>query len=315
MAEQTQLNRIPGHTGARSWRELNSWDVALGVAALFLVAAFCWRSASVTPHDWDWKALWPYIVSHDASGAWRAGMLLQGLFGTLRLGFWSFLVALLSGGLVGALSARQRGLAAWPAALYITVLRNTPPLVLLFLVYFFAGSFFTEPFLQVEDAIASLPVWGQSLCAVLFAPAGQMDRMAAAVLTLGLYSGAYVAEIVRGALEAVDKTQWDASASLGMTGWQQMRWIIAPQAFRIMAPPLTGQCISVFKETALASAISLPELTFQSLEVMAVSRMTFELWLVTAAMYLGVSCFWAFLGRRWERSGTVRRAVSRCKHS
>ena len=310
MAEQAQLNRIPGHCGARSWRELNSWDAVLVLAAVFLAAAFCWRSASVTQHDWNWSALWPYLVSRDASGAWQAGMLLKGLFGTLRLGFWSLIVALVSGGLVGALSARQRGFAAWPATLYITVLRNTPPLVLLFLVYFFAGSFFTEPFLRVEDAVASLPAWAQQTCAALFAPAGQMDRMAAAVLTLGLYSGAYVAEIVRGALEAVDETQWDASASLGMNAWQQLRWGIAPQAFRIMAPPLTGQCISVFKETALASAISLPELTFQSLEFMAVSRMTFELWIVTAALYLGVSCFWAWLGRRMERREFRRRSAS-----
>lgn len=310
MAEQAQLNRIPGYVGERSWRALNSWDFVLALAAVILVAAFCWRSASVTRHEWDWGAMLPYIVSRDASGSWRAGMLLTGLFGTLRLGFWSLVVALASGALVGALSANQRGLAAWPAAIYITVLRNTPPLVLLFLVYFFAGSFFTEPFLQLESAIASLPSWAQSLCDALFAPAGQTDRMAAAVLTLGLYSGAYVAEIVRGALEAVDKTQWDAAASLGMNGWQQMRWIIAPQAFRLMVPPLTGQCISVFKETALASAISLPELTFQSLEVMAVSRMTFELWIVTAAMYLGVSCFWAWLGRRMERRGFRRRSAS-----
>ena len=186
MAEQAQLNRIPGHVGERSWRELNSWDAVPAILAVLLVAAFCWRSMSVTRHDWDWGALLPYIVSRDESGTWRAGMLLLGLFGTLRLGFWSLLVALVSGGLVGALSANQRGLAAWPAALYITALRNTPPLVLLFLVYFFAGSFFTEPFLQLEDAVSALPSWAQSLCAALFAPAGQMDRMAAAVLTLGL---------------------------------------------------------------------------------------------------------------------------------
>ena len=301
MAEQGQLNFIPGHSPARSWRKLNSWDALLAAAAVFLTAAFCWRALTVTQHDWNWAALWPYIVSRDASGALQAGMLLKGLFGTLRLGVWSLLVALVTGALVGALSARQRGMAALPAAVYITLLRNTPPLVMLFLVYFFAGSFFTEPFLYVEDTVSSWPDWAQSLCGALFAPAGQMDRMAAAVLTLGIYSGAYVAEIVRGALEGVDRTQWDASASLGMNGWQQMRWVIGPQAFRLMAPPLTGQCISVFKETALASAISLPELTFQSLEVMAVSRMTFELWLVTAAMYLMISCFWAWLGRRFEK--------------
>lgn len=125
--------------------------------------------------------------------------------------------------------------------------------------------------------------------------------MAAAVLTLGLYSGAYVAEIVRAAIEGVGKGQWDAAASLGMSQSQQMRWIIMPQAFRTMIPPLTGQCISVFKETTLASVISLPELTFQSLEVMAVSRMTFELWIVVAVLYLLLSSLWGQLGRWLER--------------
>ena len=280
MAKQTQLNFIPGHSAPRSWSRLNGWDALLAAAVAALVLAFVWRSMSVTRHAWDWAAL----------------VLLKGLFATLRLGFWSLLVALVTGGLVGALSARQRGLAALPAVLYITVLRNTPPLVLLFLVYFFAGSFFSEPFLYLEDTVAAMPAWAQSLITALFAPQGQMDRMAAAVLTLGVYSGAYVAEIVRGALEAVDRTQWDASASLGMNPWQQMRWVIAPQAFRLMLPPLTGQCISVFKETALASAISLPELTFQSLEVMAVTRITYELWFITALLYLGLSLFWSRLG-------------------
>jgi polar amino acid transport system permease protein len=195
----------------------------------------------------------------------------------------------------------MQGIAAYPIRLYITVLRNTPPLVLLFLVYFFAGSFFSEPLLHLEEFLSRQPFWIQEGCAVLIAPPGQLDRMLAAILTLGLYSGAYVAEIVRGALESVDRGQWDASASLGMNSSQQMRWVIFPQAFRIMIPSLTGQTIAIFKETALASVISLPELTFQSLEVMAVTRMTFELWLLTAGLYLLISCCWGWLGRYLER--------------
>ena len=306
MAEKAQLNYIPGHSRPRSWRQLRASDLMLAAGALALVLAFCWRSMEVTQHAWDWGRLWSFIVTEDKAGGLKAGMLLMGLFSTLRLGFWALLVALLSGGLIGALSARQRGFAALPATLYINALRNTPPLVLLFLVYFFAGSFFAEPFLDIEDSIAAMPEWFRSACAVLVAPPGQLDRMAAAVLTLGLYSGAYVAEIVRGAIEGVDRGQWDAAASLGMSDAQQMRWIIFPQAFRTMIPPLTGQCISVFKETTLASVISLPELTFQSLEVMAVSRLTFELWLATAALYLVISTLWAQLGRWLENRGRVR---------
>lgn len=303
MAEQTQLTYIPGHSRPRGWRQLRLSDIVLAVAVLALVLVFCWRSTGMTQHAWDWARLWTYVVSTDAQGERQAGMLLIGLFSTARLGFWSLLLALLSGGVIGMLGARQRGFAALPATLYINALRNTPPLVLLFLVYFFAGSFFAEPFLDIEDGIAAMPAWLRWTCATFVAPPGQLDRMAAAVLTLGLYSGAYVAEIVRASIEGVDKGQWDAAASLGMSGTQQMRWVIVPQAFRTMIPPLTGQCISVFKETTLASIISLPELTFQSLEVMAVSRMTFELWLTVAALYLLISCMWAQLGRWLEKRG------------
>ena len=277
----------------------------LGMLALALACVFCWRAMEVTQHSWDWGRLWSFIVSTDKNGEMQAGMLLIGLFSTLRLGFWSLLLALLSGGLLGVLCARKRGFVVLPATLYINVLRNTPPLVMLFLVYFVAGSFFAEPFLAVEDALVTMPVWFRSVCATFVAPPGQLDRMVAAVLTLGLYSGAYVAEIVRASIEGVEKGQWDAAASLGMSRSQQMRWVILPQAFRAMIPPLTGQCISVFKETTLASVISLPELTFQSLEVMAVSRMTFELWLAVAVFYLLISCLWSQLGRWLEKRKKV----------
>ena len=303
MAGKTQLNYVPGHSRPRSWRELRWTDLALAVGALALAFLFCWRSSEVTQHAWEWSRLWSYVIGTDAKGELQPGMLLIGLFSTLRLGFWSLLLALLSGGLLGVLSARQRGLAALPAAVYVNILRNTPPLVLLFLVYFFAGSFFAEPLLNIEDSIAAMPEWFRRACATFIAPAGQLDRMVAAVLTLGLYSGAYVAEIVRSAIEGVDRGQWDAAASLGMSGSQQMRWVVLPQAVRTMIPPLTGQCISVFKETTLASIISLPELTFQSLEVMAVSRMTFELWIGVALLYLGISFLWAQTGRWLEKRG------------
>lgn len=301
MGRKAQLNFIPGYSAPRSWKCINSYDALLALCAAALIAVFFWRSTGVLRHSWNWGMLLPYIVSHNAQGSLQAGMLVKGLCATLRLGFWSLFVALITGGLVGCLTAKQRGIAALPGVIYITVLRNTPPLVLLFLVYFFAGSFFAEPLLQVEDAVSSMPCWAQTVIAVCFAPAGHIDRMAAAVLTLGLYSGAYVAEIVRGAIEAIDNTQWDASASLGMNPWQQMRWVIAPQALRMMIPPLTGQCISVFKETALASAVSLPELTFQSLEVMAVTRMTFELWFASASMYLCLCGLLAYIGRFLEK--------------
>ena len=295
------MSYLPGISPGRSWRHLTFLDIFLGICALAFGLWFFWRAMEVTQHRWDWSALSPYILTRNAAGQWQAGALLRGLFATLRLGLWSMLLALLSGGIIGALSAHQRGLAALPARVYINLLRNTPPLVLLFLVFFFAGSFFTEPLLHVSAIVENLPPTGQKVFAILIAPTDQLDRMVAAVLTLGLYEGAYVAEIVRSGMESIPKGQWEASASQGMTPWQQQRWVIIPQALRLMLPPLVGQTISTFKETTLASIISLPELTFQSLEIMAVTRMTFELWLTTAFIYLVLSYAWSAFGGWLER--------------
>lgn len=300
------MSYIPGTSPARSWRRLTRGDIALLLGALAFGLWFGWRAMELTQHQWNWGGMVRYIVMKNAEGEWQAGALLRGLFATLRLGVWAMIVALFSGGVVGVLSVHQKGLKALPAALYINLLRNTPPLVLLFLVFFFAGSFFTEPLLRVSALVEDLPQEAQTIFSVLIAPPDQLDRMVAAVLTLGLYEGAYVAEIVRSSLESVPKNQWEASASQGLSRWQQYRYVIAPQALRLMLPPLTGQTISTFKETTLASIISLPELTFQSLEIMAVTRMTFELWLTTAGIYLLISYTWSGLGHWLEHRARWR---------
>ena len=137
-----------------------------------------------------------------------------------------------------------------------------------------------------------------------FAPEGQLDRMVAAVLTLGVYEGAYVTEIVRGGIEGVPHGQWEASAALGFSRSQQLRLVIFPQAVRAILPPLVGQVITTFKESALASLISLPDLTFQALEVMAISRMTFEVWISAGAIYLLLGVLCARYGRWLETRET-----------
>lgn len=270
------------------------------LAALAATGLWLWHGAASLPaYDWNWPLLWQFIVTKDKSGAFEAGLLLRGLLTTLRIGFWTILISLLLGGLAGRLMYR-RGLALrLPFQAGLNLLRNTPPLVILFCVYFFAGNIL--PVTALEDGIRNLPAAVQSLIAAAIAPPGQMDRMLAAVLALGCYQATYVAEIARGALNAVPQGQWDAARALGFSRRHTLKLIIEPQALRLMLPPLTGQCISTLKDSALASLISLPDLTFQSLEIMAVSSMTFEIWLSAAALYLltGLAC--AGLGRLAEK--------------
>lgn len=284
----------------RQGRPFSAWgavDVVLVLAVLLGAGWFVRSAEELSAYPWNWGAIGGFLLRHTPHG-WEPGLLVRGLLVTLRLGVWSMLLALLVGGVLGAFSARRRGFPVLPIRLFVNGVRNTPPLVLLFLLYFFAGNLL--PVAAFEEGLRRLPPFAGEAVALLFAPEGQLDRMAAAVLTLGLYEGAYVTEIVRGAIESVDRGQWEASAALGFSPLQQLRLVILPQAVGPMLPPLVGQIITTFKDSALASLISLPDLTFQALEVMAISRMTFEVWLSAGLIYLALGVACARYGRRLE---------------
>lgn len=253
-------------------------------------------------YHWNWELLSEFLIRKDGSGQLQPGLLLRGLIATLRIGFWTILFSFIVGGLIGALSIRKNIWIKWPLTALVNILRSTPPLVILFCVYFFAGNLL--PIAPIENAIRACPEPVRNFIAATFASPGQIDAMLAAVLALGIYQSAYVAEIIRGGLQAVPAQQWDAAIALGFNRRQTLLLVILPQALRLIIPTLTGQCISTFKESALASLISLPELTFQSLEIMAVSDMTFEIWIAAGLLYmlLGVIC--TAIGRAMERRHT-----------
>ena len=271
--------------------------LALLLGGTLWLAARAGAAQGVLPQSWQWQRMADYILWHDAAG-WHAGLLLKGLAATLRLGCWSGALALVWGTLLGVWTARGRGPAVFFGHGMVTLLRNTPPLVLLFLLYFFASE---SLFLGLDRWLRTAPPLLREAISLCFAPSGQVDRMAAAVLTLGLYEGAYVAEIVRAGLQSVPAGQWDAGAALGFSHVQRLRLVIFPQSLPLMLPPLAGQCVSTFKDSALASLISVPELTFQGMEVMSVTRLPFETWAVTGLLYLLVSLACTSVFRQLEK--------------
>lgn len=240
-----------------------------------------------------------FLIRHGPNGSWEPGLLLVGLFTTLRAGFWTLLLSLLLGSIFGAIGSSRSLAARIPCQMYVNLARNTPPLVILFCIYFFAGNII--PLNGAENALREAPAWFQEIFSHIFASPSQMDRMIAAVIALGLYQGAYATEIVRSGLESVPRGQWDAAFALGFGKIDTLRMVIAPQAVRLMLPPLTSQGINTFKETALVSLISLPDLIFQSLEIMAISSMTFEIWIAAAAIYLVICSCCAFIGGMIEK--------------
>ncbi|MFO7152685.1 MAG: amino acid ABC transporter permease [Bacillota bacterium] len=123
----------------------------------------------------------------------------------------------------------------------------------------------------------------------------------AAVLALGINSGGYVAEIVRGGILAVDKGQMEAARSLGMTYGQAMRYIILPQAFKKMIPPLGNEFITLLKDSSLATTIGFPELTRAAQIVAGNTYRPFEPYLTAAAFYFVMTVTFSFLMSIVER--------------
>lgn len=273
-------------------------------AALVLIAAlFCfwfwWRTRTILVYHFDWAAV-PRFLARSTENGFAAGILLQGLITTLRLSLWGAFLGIIFGCAAALFRLGNVRFLRWLAASYVAVMRNTPPLVLLFLFYFFISTQ-VFPLDFVEDSLRDAPEWVQSLCAFLLAPVGTLHTFISAIIALGAYEGAYIAEIVRGGILSVPKGQWEASSSLGMKRSTQMRLVIFPQALRVITPPLVGQLISTIKDSAIVSAISVRELTFQGQELMASTYMTFEVWTMVTLLYLCLTLSCSLIGRKLER--------------
>ena len=154
---------------------------------------------------------------------------------------------------------------------YVLLIRGTPLLVQLFLLFF------------------GLPQFGIVLPA-----------FACGVLGLGLYSGAYVSEIVRGAIQSIDREQTLAAQSLGMTDAQVMRHVVLPQALVRMIPPLGNEFIALIKNSALVSLLTIPDLMHEGQKIIAVSYRSLEVYLAVAAVYLVLTGTTAWILRRIE---------------
>lgn len=202
------------------------------------------------------------LFEGDAIGytrGWHVGPLLQGLWVTIWISFFSGVFGLILGVFTGLCRVAKNPALRGGAIIYIELIRGTPLLVQIFIFYFFVGTVLN------------------------------LDRVVAGVGALGIFAGAYVAEIVRAGIQSIPRGQMEAARSLGMTVPQAMRHIILPQAFKRTLPPLAGQFISLIKDSSLVSVIAITDLTKSGREVVTSSFATFEVWFVVAALYLVVT--------------------------
>jgi len=237
-------------------------------------------------YKWNWQAIPQYFFRYDPErGKWVANLIMQGLFTTIRLSIWGTVLATVFGIIVGFCRLSQKLFYRLVGRTYLELIRNLPPLVLIFIFYYFVSSQIM-PILAIDDLILSQPEIVQRGCAILLAPPPFISAFVSALFTLAVFEGAYIAEIIRAGIQSIDQGQWEASHALGLSKWQQMRYVIFPQAVQRILPPLAGQFISLIKDSSIVSVISIQELTFQGMELMAATYLTFEIWITITALYL-----------------------------
>ena len=201
--------------------------------------------------------------------------LLKAVHLTIFISVLAYAIAVVCGLVFGIARISRNGVIRWIASAYINVLRGVPLLVLIFFVYFGLG------------AIVNL------------------DRFVAGVLAVGICYGAYMAEIFRSGIEAIDYGQHEAAMSLGMTRWQTLRYIILPQSFRIVVPPAANEFIATLKDSSLVSIIGLRELTRAGREYANQTFLDFQTWLVVGIMYLILTLTLTRLVKFLERRSAV----------
>jgi len=280
-----------------------------GLLLLFLVAMvgfLVYRITQRLHYTWNWGVMPQFLFRFDTEhGRWVSNYLIAGLLTTLRLSLWAGLLALPLGLLLALARIGNSLYARLVSRTAIELLRNLPPLVLIFLCYFFLADQLI-PLLQLDEAAQRASATTKFLLTTLFAPPGELSAFLSALATLAVFESAYMAEIFRSGVESMERSQWEAAAALGLTRHQSLIHVILPQAFRRVLPPLAGQMISLIKDSAIVSVISIQELTYQGTQLMASTYLTIEVWLTVAALYfvLTFPCSWG-----------VARLEKRLKHA
>lgn len=242
----------------------------LGVRTLVTLAVFAAFAGliALAPYTWDWRKIW------DASG--YRSLFLAGLRVTALVSVGSLVLALLLGFLGGLARVSRKVWLHQLGTVYVEVIRGTPLLVQIFVGYYcvWPAAKYGLQQLGLLGGLSNIDV----------------ESAIVGVAVLGVFGGAYVTEIVRGAIESIDRGQWEAALSQGMTRFQVLRHVVIPQALRRMVPPLTGQFVSLVKDSSLLSIIAVAELTKQASYVASSSYKTMEVYLPLAGFYL-VICF------------------------
>ena len=238
--------------------------IFLGVLGIVLVAGY-----QNLDYNWQWYRLAPYFFSIE-EGRFIKGMLVEGLVITLKISSLGLVISMV----MGFFSAFARlspfpmvRLTAW---VYVETIRNTPLLIQIFLIYF------------------------------VISPVLDISAFWSAVIALSLFEGAYASEIIRSGIVNIPMGQFEAAQSIGLSMPVTYAKVIIPQMLRQTLPMLAGQSVSLIKDSALVSTISIYDLTMQGQKIVSETFLAFEIWFAVALCYLSITATLSFLIRRFE---------------
>ncbi len=234
------------------------------VVVVAVFAALVAAACARVEYAWNWAGVWEYRQK-----------FVQGWLTTVGISLAALVVSTLVGGVTALCLASRRPLVEACGRVYVELIRGTPLLVQLLIGFYVVAS-----------------------------AVGLENRYVVGVLVLSMFSGAYMAEIFRGGLAAIPRTQRDSARAIGLTPWQTLRLVILPQALRLVLPPVAGQLVSLIKDSSLLSVIAISEFTLNAQEVNAFTYSTLESYLPLAVGYLVLTLPLSALARWLE--GRVR---------
>ncbi len=233
-------------------------DIIQFILVIIVLAWLISLSSSRLGYNWQWYRVPRFLVRREG-GRLVAGPLIEGLLFTFRIAGVSLGLSLILGLSTAIVRLSDSWMGRILTRIYLEVIRNTPLVVQVYLVYFVIG-----------------PILG-------------LERFTSAVMALSLFEGAYMSEIFRSGIVSLHRGQWEAAYSLGLSPFDTYRDVILPQAIRRVLPPLTSEVISLIKNTSLVSLVSLSDLALQARVIAADTFLTFEIWFTTALIYLALT--------------------------
>ncbi len=216
-------------------------------------------------------------------GEWALG---DGIFMTLRLTLFSFVFIVIVGMLMGVLRVSAIRILQGFASLYVEIVRGIPVLVWLLWIYF-----------GLPDLIHRIPAFSEV----------KIPDFSAAIIGLTFAYGAYMTEVFRAGIQSISKGQMEASRSLGMNYVQAMRYVILPQAVRVILPPMSNEFITLLKDTSLVSIMGLEDVTRRGREWVGQHFTGFDTWAAVALTYLVLTLLFTRLSSAVERRLSVEK--------